>query len=313
MEPLYTLLAIGTTLSSFAQQGVLTSNEMPPVGTSVTYRTASNLNVVDTTAGANVTWNMAGFLPTTQTPWSLEYMAPTSSPHPTAFPASNYCQYESVIPRYNYYNLSSSSMEKVGSWATSINTYTDGQVELVFPLQLGTTNNDTWDNTNSSFGGTYNITCIGSGTLNLPMGTFSDALLVRVNVFEIFTVMQYQWYDATNGAVLLAYVPGDGLFVPAGAAYMVNVAIGIEELSQPLELRVHGVANDELLVSYASAAPIGVSVRSYTGQLVRSTQWPASPSPSTRSLGTADLASGVYILQIHGKDGSQQVQRFVKP
>src|SRR5690606_17741161 len=97
------------------------------------------------------------------------------------------------------------------------------------------------------------------------------------------------------------------------AAYMVNVAIGIEELSQPLELRVHGVANDELLVSYASAAPIGVSVRSYTGQLVRSTQWPASPSPSTRSLGTADLASGVYIIQIHGKDGSQQVQRFVKP
>lgn len=313
MRTLYTFLAVGASLTSFAQQGVLTSNEMPPVGTSITYRTASNLAVIDTSTGANVTWNMAGFMPTSQTPWDVDYMAPTSSPHPTAFPTSNYCYFESEIPRYNYYVLSSSSMEKVGGWATNQSTYTDGQVELVFPLQLGTTNNDTWDNTNSSFGGTYNIACIGSGSLHLPMGTFNDVLLIRINVFEIFGVVQYQWIDASNGVQLLVYVPGDGVFVPSGAAYVTAAAIGIEEHAHETEMRLHGIVDDALLVSYASSTPVRMYLRSCTGQLVRTVQWPASPSPGTRSIRTGDLASGVYILQAQGENGSQKALRFVKP
>lgn len=313
MKSLFTLVAGTAAFSTFAQMGVLNSNEMAPVGSVFTYQTAVNLDVLDTTTGANVNWNVTGLLPTTQTPWDVDYLAPATSPHPTAFPTANYCTFESEIPRYNYYTLNSTAMDKVGSWTTSQVSYSDYQREYVFPLQLGTTNLDTWANTSSTFGGTYSITCIGSGSLNLPVGTFNDVLLVRVKGYDILTIVQYLWVDATNGAPLLIYFPGDDFFIPEAAAYAVNTAIGIEENVQTTELRLHGVVNDELMVSYASLTPLTLYVRSATGQLVRTVEWPASPTPSTRGVDAAGLASGVYILQVQGADGTVQAAKFYKP
>ena len=104
-------------------------------------------------------------------------------------------------------------MERVGSWFNnSLNTYSDPQIEYVFPLEVGVSNFDTWDNTNSSFGGTYNLQCIGSGTLILPNGTYEDALMVRVTLEELFEYDAYFWYSSENGAILLEYFIGDGFF-----------------------------------------------------------------------------------------------------
>ncbi|MFZ1658318.1 MAG: hypothetical protein WAT61_05850, partial [Flavobacteriales bacterium] len=76
MKSLFTLVAGTAAFSTFAQMGVLNSNEMAPVGSVFTYQTAVNLDVLDTTTGANVNWNVTGLLPTTQTPWDVDYLAP---------------------------------------------------------------------------------------------------------------------------------------------------------------------------------------------------------------------------------------------
>jgi hypothetical protein len=314
MRIFYTALTVAVLASSSsAQVGVLNSNEMPSIGSTFTYRTVTNLNVVDTLPGNNVTWNMAAILPTTQLPWDVDYIAPVNSPHPTAFPLSNYCQFESEIPRYNYYALSANTLERVGSWSTSQNAYSDGQVELTFPLSLGTTNSDTWDNTNSSFGGTYSFTCTGHGTLVLPNATYSDVLLVRAVAYELFDIVIYQWLNAQNGAILLTYYPGDGFFVPEGAAYLLNASIGIEDRHLALELRVQSVANDQLHISYTSTEELQAVVMNMNGQAIGQERLPVSTSPSTWLLDVQGLASGFYLLDLRGASGEHLTARFAKP
>jgi hypothetical protein len=300
------------TLSAAAQPGVLTSDEMPPIGTTFTYRTVQNLAVIDTTPGVNMTWDMSDILPTTQTPWDVDCMAPVSSPHPTTFPTSNYCTFESEIPRYNYYDLNTAAQERVGSWSDQQSTYTDGQVELTFPLQLGTAYSDTWDNTVSSFGGTYALTCTGSGTLVLPAGTHEDVLLTRVIVHEIFDIVMYQWISASNGAQLLLYYPGDDIWVSEGAAYVLNVNIGIAEAQAPIELRVQSLVDEHLNVSYASASALDAVVLGLNGQMLSSQHLPASASPATWPLDVQGLASGMYLLDLRDLEGEHTAARFVK-
>ena len=313
MRSRYTaLLPLLYACAAIAQDGILTSAEMPPIGTTFTYRTVQNLAVIDTTPGTNMTWDMSDILPTTQAPWDVDVMAPTTSPHPTAFPTANYCTFESVIPRYNYYDLNATKQERVGSWSTQQSTYTDGQIELTFPLQMGTTYTDTWENTVSSFGGTFSLTCIGSGTLELPTATHENVLLTRIVLFELFDIVLYQWISATNGAQLLLYYPGDDVWVPEAAAYTLNVNIGIEEPMSPIELRVQSLVDEHLMVSYAATAALDAVVLSANGQVLRTERLPASVSPSTWPVDVTELTAGMYLLDLRAADGSHRSARFVK-
>lgn len=314
MNKLYavTLALIGN-LQGFAQMGVLTSDEMPPIGSTFTYRTVENLAVLDTTTGTNVTWNMAGILPTTQLPWDVDHMAPASTPHPTTFPSSNYVTFESEIPRYNYYDLNGSEMERVGSWANQQNSYQDGQVELVFPLQYGTSSSDTWANTVSSFDGTYSFSVVGSGTLVLPNGTYPDVLLMRVVLDELFIIEQYIWVNAQNGAYLMIYFPGDGFWVPEGAAYMIGASVGINEPEAAIDMRVQSLVNEQLHLTYACEDALTAMVYTTHGQLLSRERLPASTSPITWPLDVRTLSSGMYVLVLQAEQGHRASARFVKP
>lgn len=299
-------------LAISAQDGILTSNEMPSVGSSYTYRTVQNLAVIDTTPGVHIFWDMSDILPTGQAPWDVDYMAPASSPHPGVFTNANYCSFESEIPRYNYYDLNAAHMERVGSWSTQQNTYTDGQVELTFPLELGTSYTDTWDNTVSSLGGTYSLTCIGNGQLALPAGTHENVLLTRVVLHEVFDIVLYQWISATNGVQLLLYYPGDDVWVPEGAAYTTNVDIGIVEPRAPIEIRVQSLVEDRLNVSYASDLALQATILSAAGQMMHMERLPAAAVASSRQLEVNGLAPGPYVLDLRDADGRHVSARFVK-
>ncbi len=296
-----------------AQTGVLHSNEMPPVGTTFTYVTVQNMAVMDTTTGLNVTWDMADIIPVQEVPWNVYHMAPAATPHPTTFPAANYATYESELPRYNYYDLNADRMERVGYWATQASTYTDRQIELTFPLQYGTTSSDTWANTVSSFGGTYNFRVIGTGTLVLPGGTYTDVLLMRVVLQEVFEIEQYIWTSAQNGASLLIYFPGDGFWITPAAAYVVGSNVGITEPEAGIDLRVQGLVMDQLHLTYATDHPMTAMIYSAGGQLVHTERLPSSATPSTRMLNVAALPAGLHVLVLQGEQGARASARFVKP
>ena len=294
-----------------AQTSVLNSSEMLPPGSVVTQRVMANVGILDTTIqGQNVNWNFTAITPSGAAPFDNEYMLPSSTPHPTTFPASNYVVYETEVPRYSYYSLTSTSWSRVGGWVTSATTYSDPQVEMTFPLTYGTSNTDTWANTESSFGGTFTFNCIGTGTLELPGHTYNDVLMVRGIAFELFNVKFYTWYDANSGAPLIVYFPGDGVFVPTGAAYATSVSVGVEEVTADLGLRIHTLVQDRLPVTYTSSQPLDWSIVDASGRRFANGRFPATNSAVTEFLDVTQLPAGLYIIDLlNGK--SRQAARFV--
>jgi hypothetical protein len=251
MKKFYTLFFI---LLYFNVNGqpVLNSSEMMPFGTIFQEHYVADLDVIDTTIqGPNQTWD---FTALTGTGNDIFYttMDPASTPYASFFPTSNYAYFETPLNAYSYFTLTSTMFERIGSYDSNLNTYSDSQIEYVFPMQFGTTNLDTWASTASSFGGNYNITCIGTGTLKLPMGDFS-ALMVRVDAYEGFVDwIEYFWYDADNGVPLIARAYGDGIFIDDVGIYMGSITSGIEESTFLKNLKYNNPVNDVLQISYVS-------------------------------------------------------------
>ncbi len=306
------LLAFFLHVTCFAQTGVLTSSEMLPPGSILVQRVMSDVSVLDTTIqGQNVTWNFTAITPlTSQLPFNNEVMLPASTPHPTTFPASNYVIYETEIPRYSYFSLTPQTFSRVGGWVDQAVTYSDPQIELTFPMSYGVSNLDTWASTASSFGGTYQFACIGSGALQLPGHTYSDVLMVRGKGYDIITMDFYAWYDATNGAILLMYYPGDGFWVPTAAAYATSLSVGVEELSSDLGLRIHTLVQDQLPVTYASSMSLDWTMLDVGGHLLSAGHLPANTSSTTEFLDVSGFAPGVYLLVLTS-DRERKAVRFV--
>src|SRR3990172_9848579 len=138
-----------------AQQPALLSDEMAPFGTVFKLKQIQNLNIIDTTIqGAGVTWDFTGL---TNDPFYLDLIVtitdPAQTPYSSDFPNANYSYKEEPSTAYRYFYLDTSKMERIGSWSGGVlKTYNDPQVEYVFPLTLGVSNFDTWDNDQSSSG-----------------------------------------------------------------------------------------------------------------------------------------------------------------
>lgn len=306
------LIAVFLHLTCLAQTGVLTSDEMLPPGSIIVQRVMSDVSVLDTTIqGQNVTWNFTAITPlASQQPFNNEVMLPTSTPYPTTFPASNYVIFETEIPRYSYFSLTSETFSRVGGWVDQANIYSDPQIELTFPMSYGVTNLDTWANTTSTFGGTYEFTCIGTGALQLPGHTYADVLMVRGKAYDIITMDFYAWYDATNGAILLIYYPGDGFWVPTAAAYTTSLSVGVDELSSELGLRIHTLVQDQLPVTYASSRVLEWTMMDVGGHLLSAGHLPANTTSTTEFLDVSGFAAGVYLLVLT-TDRERKAARFV--
>jgi hypothetical protein len=214
MNRIFTLLFLAVPFLVHAQP-VLLSNELLPIGSTAQYLQISNLPAIDTTIqGVGATWNFAGLQDNgQQVQW--EFKAPADTPYGGSFPTANYARFSTYDHYYDYYQRTEQHLDLVGfvGPSSTVVTYSDPQRELVFPLTVGTTNQDTWASNLSSKVGTYDIACIGSGTLILPSGTYSDVLMLRIIITELFFVVPiYSWISSTNGAQLLNYIDGGGQF-----------------------------------------------------------------------------------------------------
>ncbi|MGI8893896.1 MAG: T9SS type A sorting domain-containing protein [Bacteroidia bacterium] len=148
-------------------------------------------------------------------------------------------------------------MERVGSWSGSggLRTYSDPQVEYIFPLTLGSYNYDTWMNSASSSGGIYELSGIGYGTLITPTGTFNDAIMVRVFLEESFlSFYSYFWYSSTSGIILLQYIDGDGFFIPKLLTYASSISLvtGINSQKEAITFNYSNPVFDNLSLFFNS-------------------------------------------------------------
>lgn len=296
----------------------LTSDEMLPFGSVMTQKSVMDLTVIDTTIqGANSTWNFSALTPNTATSDMVVTISnPANTPNGSAFTNSNYAYREVQGPNtaYRYFALSSSKMERVGSYLSNINIYSDPQVEYIFPLQLGASNNDTWASTNSSFGGTYDLTCIGTGTLVLP-GNSYNALMVRVHFIEGFIEFYaYFWYSSDNGAILLTYNTGDGLIIDPYGLYLASLTIDIEENSYLSEINYTNPVTNNFSLHFQTKINSQNSFRILNSQgqeIYKGSMESLAGIKKSLEIDFSSYGAGIYFMNIYSAENPEH-QKTIK-
>lgn len=307
MKQLFTMaLFAGLAPATFAQL-TLTSGEMLPFNSSFTQLLAEDPAVVDTSIqGANAVWNFANLQPAASGSLTVNIVNPANTPYGSSFPAANYAYHEMPAGAYRYFTLSNSKMERVGSYSGgTLKTYSDPQIEYVFPLALGSSSYDTWANSGSSFGGTYSLRCIGTGTLTIPSGTY-EALMVRVITEEgPFTILSYFWYDADNGSILLQYLEGDGFITSTFARYVTQVTLDTKESAIFQNLAYNNPVEGQLNLRFDNPGNQAFTYRLYdiNGRTVGNGKLPnAAQVYLSEDMGA--LSAGLYYLTLSNADHS---------
>lgn len=316
-------LFVFVSLGVFAQP-VLNSNEMLPFGSSLTYKYITNYSMVDVSStGADVNWDFSTVTLSGGNDLTTQTIRPSATPYASTYTNSNYAYHETqgTSNAYRYFNLTSTKMERVGSYVSSAKTYSDPQVEYVFPLALNSSNNDTWANNQSSTGGTYNLTCLAYGTLKLPNATYTNVLLVKAYVEESFLAFNsYFWYDSNNGAVLFQYIQGDGFFIGDQAMYLSSLTVGTDPFvtsssnayylkdmtyNNPVNNTLHVAFGDQARFSgkYTITTTLGEKIQE--GLLI---------DQETLDLACEELKQGIYLLTFFEEQNADQKRtvRFVK-
>ena len=297
-------------------QPELLSSEMLPFGSTMTEKAVKDLSIIDTTIqGGGVVWNFSAITTNTVVPNVLVTVTdPALTPYADSFPAANYSYKEvrGTSTSYQYFILSGTKMERVGSYVSNLNTYNDPQTEYVFPLALDTVNHDTWDNTNSSTGGTYDLVCIGAGTLMLPGGKSYNALLLRVHRAEgTIEYDSYFWYSADNGAALLSYTAGDGFFIAKSAAYLGLLTIDVEESTFIAGLRYNNPVENSFVLNFQSKsnADCSYAVLNSLGQKVfLGGVKVIAGNTETLNIDFSHFPSGIYSLSIQSGQASKAIK-----
>lgn len=285
-------------------QIVLNSNEMLAPGGKIKMKSSQSFSVIDTSVqGAGVTWDFSALVPGTDE-LHVEIQTPQQTPFGAFFTTANYA-YKETPTAYRYFNLSSSKLERVGSYVSSAKTYSNPQTEMVYPLSLGTYNADTWQNTGSSSGGVYELTCVGTGTLKLPGGkVHNNVIMVRAYLEEfIISLNTYFWYDADNGAVLCQYIAGDGFFIDESINYTYEITtsnVGISESAPFGDISYINPVVDKLELSFGADVikNYELSVMDLTGKVLKTLSGKTSDNHFVTEIPMYDLSAGVYLIKI---------------
>ncbi len=303
-------------IGNFSAQSVVSKSNFLPIGSklSLSYADTSTFKYIDATlTGENQTWDFSKLIKTPNSnDLNLEIVDPKNTPYKDSFPTSNYGYKEtkgSAIT-YRYFNLSNDSLARLGSFGTSFKKYYDPQVEFVFPLAYGTKHKDTWTNSASSFGGTYDLDCNGKGKLILPSGTH-DVLFVTVTANEGgFESEVYFWYDAKTGAVLAEVV--SSLFGTT-VLFANSDVTGIDE-AKLVDFTFNNPVNDQLKITFNSTFDnnkLQINIFNFKGQLVSSNSNTIITN-NTCLIATNELEKGIYLLTISENNGITRNLRFVK-
>lgn len=322
----HVFFAILISLNLYSQP-ILTSDKMLPYGSVMNMQSITNLDIIDISGGENITWDLSGVKDdVTSNLYKVTITNPSLTIYGVSFPNANYCYFEdnSISTAYRYFSLISDKMERLGSVSNnSVKTYSDPQVEYIFPLIYQKSNDDAWTsmtNTSSnSTSGVYNLSCIGYGTLKLPNNkTYTDALLVKVYLKNLFIEFNtYFWYDANNGAILFQYIQGDNFFVASTASYMSSLTQSTDGINDDIfnqEISYNNPVTKNLNIKFVEHALSSgkYSIMNLVGETVLTGN--LNSANAIEEIDCENLTNGIYFITLNDKNNSFKTKsmKFIK-
>jgi len=313
---------LGLFCSAYAQSPILTRNSYVNPGAVWKMADASwlSLDAIDVSiTGENVTWDFRGLRNANTNTIHMYYKESAGTEFELDFPDANFVTLEEdyntsnvlIFSKYSYWKITDSKVEKVGYKYLNqpLVSYSNYQTELVFPMQYGTTANDTWDNSASSYGGTIDFECVGYGTLMLPDATFHNVFMVYYEILEgISTNRAYMWY-AENGALLLQYNQG---FFSSALYALQEVNSGTTGIEQPQVAEsiyynnpVKNVLNVTIKMNNNSL--LNFTLTNISGNIVMKNNAAASLGVNTFDFDVSNFPIGIYFLTINSTNNNKPI------
>jgi hypothetical protein len=196
-------------------QTTLTSGRVPVPGDFFDTYQAVNTGYTPGSSGANVTWTYTGLI--YEDTVRINYVSPSSTPSGSSFPNATVAETPGGST-YIYYRGTSTNFEIVGTYLNNTATpYSNPANVLNFPFSYNASINDNFAANYTALGftalrtGTIVTTADAWGTINLPNGSHTNVLRVRItqNVrdsvlvpgFPVVTRVitdSYRWYNSVN-------------------------------------------------------------------------------------------------------------------
>jgi hypothetical protein len=321
------LIASVPALAQTLNQG----NSAPVLGDQFTLHIANY--IAPGSAGSGQTWNFAGI--TSLTSGDITYISVASTPNGANYPQATLAAMQSGYAAY--FKITSAGLEMAGAESPmAAFVYGNPEMWLKFPSSMGTTWSDPWSasytisGTTITRSGTVTGNVDGTGTLVMPYGPVSN--VVRVKVVENYS-------DVTQGVTVASYVSTNYYYYKSGihspvaqvselvttmggtpqtsqnANWLDGSQVGIRELLQNaigVDLYPNPASNSSTMVfSSSNGGSHSVDVLDANGRVVRHEDLMVQPGIYRHDLDLQGLPSGLYMVRITAKDGSQGMQRLV--
>ncbi|MEO8664419.1 MAG: T9SS type A sorting domain-containing protein [Ignavibacteria bacterium] len=238
-------------------QTTLTSSHNPVPGNVDAWAICDTTNISPGNAGPGQTWNFPGL--TTQDSVIVTYVTPASTPYAAQFPTSNIAN-TTDDTTFNFGTSSSGNFLVNGVQGPDILIqYTDPQVLMQYPFSYGSSFTDnisanyTIGTTQIFETGTTSVSGDAWGTINLPGGSYSNALRVKdVQVTKdssnsgsplviVTTATSYSWFVPGRKFRVFGIIYTSVTFngIPFGGTKFVNynnnsTPIGIRNISSEI-------------------------------------------------------------------------------
>lgn len=328
MKKIY--ISFFTLLALFTQAQTLTQSFNEPVVGDVdkNYRldtSAYTSGLPISITGTNCVWNFSNLTGTF--PMIVDsFMLPAAAVGATAYPGASFVQHRDQLYTYFKSNTTSTQTELLGAYSPSMSlTFTNSAIIAGYPVNFGYNLTDPvsgtfrYNTTNGACNGNITISAPATGTVNFPNNVSIpnviclksvEILTLSVNLFPFGTFNQtiynfympgkkfpilninYTTYQFIAGTpTITAYVYGsNNYYTVAGIPSAQLDASSIQVYPNPF--------HDQLNIQ-TNAMPYEntYSVFDLSGQLMFS-------SIGVGSFETAELAPGIYLLEIKNKTGS---------
>jgi hypothetical protein len=293
-------------------QPILYYSEMAPFGTEFYYKHVAFFDDIDTTIqGSDVTWNFTSLIADNDSDYIITIFNPATTIHASTFPTANYGVLESP-ELYNFFEMNSDQMSRLGHWkpADGYTTYSNLQVELKFPL----TSTLQWMDSSQRVGRpsveAISSESIGYGTLNVPGHVYPEVIMNRYIYYYFgMRLVEYIWYNTSNGQPCLAYFPVNTIGIDPAAIYQYGNTIGIKEIPEISGLQYNNPCIDFLNVTFVNneVKDLQFEIINSLGMVIKSDHLEKS-SLQKISINLTSEQTGLYLLLIKDHNSNRIIK-----
>ncbi len=261
-------------------------------------------------SGASQTWNYTSISTGTNTPFSYTYVPMSSVINNSLYPTGTLARRIGVGGYDDVYNNTSLKVEYLGfaqPTASNCQVYSDPAIFYSLPFTYGSSSTDTYSYT--SWTGTYTGTIIttgdGTGTLQLPSGTYSNILKITI-LYPSFPSIENRFYSALSKFPLLTVsstTMGTTIYKGGQINTLVSTSIMRSDYENTADVFPNPVTNGELFVSTTpSLEKTTIEIYNVLGQQVKTILFESQNGRESKKINVSDMAKGIYYLRISNKE-----------